>query len=62
MEKTDQTSTTLWVRKATAIRLRRIAEVPGETYDGIIRRLLNYREIHELGVRPELLKRSSKKG
>lgn len=58
--------TTIWVSKSTAARLKTLGEQLADyhkpSYDEVIRRLLNYHEIHSgSGIDPELLKESGKK-
>jgi len=64
---TDQDKTTIWVSKSTAKRLKVVGEEFSDyhqpSYDEIIRRLINYHEIHSgTGIDPKLLQSSGKKG
>jgi len=59
--------TTIWVSKSTATRLKAVGEQFHDchkpNYDEIIRRLINYHEIHSgTGIDPKLLQSSGKKG
>jgi len=59
--KTATDKTTIWVSKSTAAGLRRVEQYSRQSFDAIIRELINYKEIHSRGVDPALLKKSGKK-